>query len=80
MALMGAAFADDELLQDGMDGLSGISREELGVVLEEWLLRLYRCIQRNREYVGQCDFNKDILIVSTLFCLAIIEFSGTPCA
>jgi hypothetical protein len=31
MALMGAAFADDELLQGGV--LNGISREELEVVL-----------------------------------------------
>jgi hypothetical protein len=44
IALMGAAFADDnELLQDVMEVLNGISREELEAVFEEWLLRLDRC-------------------------------------
>jgi hypothetical protein len=52
MALMRAAFADeDELLQGVMEALKGISREELEVVFEEWLLRLDMCIQKNGEYV-----------------------------
>jgi hypothetical protein len=52
MALIGAIFANnDELLQGVMEVLNGISREELDVVFEEWLLRLERCIQQNGEYV-----------------------------
>jgi hypothetical protein len=51
IALMSAAFADDELLQGVMKVLNGISREELEAVFEEWLLRLDRCIQPNGEYV-----------------------------
>jgi hypothetical protein len=47
---MGAAFANDELLQGRMEVLNGISREKLDV-FEEWLLRLDRCIQQNGEYV-----------------------------
>jgi hypothetical protein len=40
MALMGAAFAgDDGLLQGVMEAFNGISREELEVLFEEWLLR-----------------------------------------
>jgi hypothetical protein len=30
---------------------NGISREELGAVLEEWFLRLDICIQQNRECI-----------------------------
>jgi hypothetical protein len=45
MVLMGATFAGDgELLQGMMVVLNGISREELEVIFEEWLLRLDRCI------------------------------------
>jgi hypothetical protein len=52
MALMGAAFASyDGLLQGVMGLLTGISREELEAVFEEWLLRLDKWIQQNREYV-----------------------------
>jgi hypothetical protein len=40
MALMGAAFADDELLQGVMEVLNEIPREELEAVFEEWLPRL----------------------------------------
>jgi hypothetical protein len=43
MTLMGAAFASDGgLLQDVMEVLNGISREELEAVVEESLLRLDR--------------------------------------
>jgi hypothetical protein len=43
MALMGAAFADDdELLESSMEVLNGISREEPEAVCEEWLPRLKR--------------------------------------
>jgi histone-lysine N-methyltransferase SETMAR len=35
MALMGAAFADDELLQGVMEVLNGISREELEEIFEK---------------------------------------------
>jgi hypothetical protein len=41
-----AASANGELLQGVMDVLNGISREELESVLEEWPLRLDRCIQQ----------------------------------
>jgi histone-lysine N-methyltransferase SETMAR len=51
MALIGAAFADNELLQGVMEVLNEISREELEAVFEEWLLRLDRRIQQNGEYV-----------------------------
>jgi histone-lysine N-methyltransferase SETMAR len=52
MALMGAAFADDdELLQGMSEVLDGISREEHEAVFEEWLLRVDRCIQQNGEYI-----------------------------
>jgi hypothetical protein len=52
MALIGAIFANnDKLLQGVMEVLNGISREELEVVFEQWLLRLERCIQQNGEYV-----------------------------
>jgi hypothetical protein len=45
MALMVAAFADDdELLQGVMEVLNRISREELEAGFEEWLLKLDRCI------------------------------------
>jgi hypothetical protein len=53
MALIGAAFADDELLQSVMEVLNGISREELEAIFEEWLRRLDRCIQQNGEYVEE---------------------------
>jgi hypothetical protein len=52
MALMGAVFAnDDELLQGVMEALNKISREEPEAIFEEWLLRLPRYIQHNGEYV-----------------------------
>jgi hypothetical protein len=52
MALMGAASADNnELLQGVMEVLNRISREELEVVFEEWLLRLDRCIRQDGKYV-----------------------------
>jgi hypothetical protein len=51
MALIGAAFDDNELLQSAMEVLNGISREELEVVFEELFLRLDGCIQQNGEYV-----------------------------
>jgi histone-lysine N-methyltransferase SETMAR len=50
MMLMGA-FAHDELLQGVMKVFNGISREEIEVVFEEWLLKSERCIQQNGEYV-----------------------------
>jgi hypothetical protein len=51
IVLMGASFADDELLQNVMDALNRISREGLEAVFEEWLLRLERRIQQNEEYI-----------------------------
>jgi hypothetical protein len=51
MALMGAVFADDQLSQSVMEVLNGISREEHEAPVQEWLLRLDRCIQKNGEYV-----------------------------
>jgi hypothetical protein len=52
MALMGAAFVDDdELLQGVMEVLNGSSQEDLEAVFEQWLLRLDRCIQQNGEYI-----------------------------
>jgi histone-lysine N-methyltransferase SETMAR len=52
MALMGAAFTnDDELLQGVIEVLNGISREGFEGVFEEWPLRLDRCIHQNGEYV-----------------------------
>jgi hypothetical protein len=51
MALMDATFVDDdELLQGVNKMLNGTSREELEEVFKEWLLRLDRCIQQDREY------------------------------
>jgi hypothetical protein len=56
MALMGAAFADDDqLLQGVMEVLNGISREELEAVFEERLLRLDRYIQQNGEYAEYAE-------------------------
>jgi hypothetical protein len=76
MAWMGAALAsDDGLLQGVMKVLNGILREEL----EEWLLRLDRCIRQNREYMESGEFNKHILIILALSCVAMLKFSGTPC-
>jgi histone-lysine N-methyltransferase SETMAR len=46
MTLMDAAFTDgDELLQNVMEVLNGISREELEEVCGQWLLRSDRSIQ-----------------------------------
>jgi hypothetical protein len=79
MALMGAAFVDDDRLShDVMSVLNGISREKLEAVFEEWLLRFDRCIQQNGEY-GEQGVNKHILIISTLSCVAIPKFAGNPC-
>jgi hypothetical protein len=63
-----------------MEVFNGISREEFEAVFEEWLLWLDRCIQRNGGYVEQGEFNKHVLIISTLSCLLMRKFSGTPCA
>jgi hypothetical protein len=51
IALMGAAFANHELLQGVMEMFNGISRQVLETIFEEWLLTLDKCIHQNREYV-----------------------------
>jgi hypothetical protein len=53
MALMGVIFADVELLQDMMEVLNKISREELEAVFEEWLRRSDTRIQQNGEYIEE---------------------------
>jgi hypothetical protein len=79
MALMDAEFAgDDELLQEAMEALNGILRKERDAVFEEWPLRLDRCIQQNGEYVESEEFNKHIVIISVLSCMAMLTFSGQP--
>jgi hypothetical protein len=48
VALMGAIFADDnELLQNVMEVLNRIRREELEAVFKKWIRRLDRYIQQN---------------------------------
>jgi hypothetical protein len=51
MAVIGAAFADDERMQGIMEVFNGSSREELEAIFEEWLIRFDRCPQQNGEYV-----------------------------
>jgi hypothetical protein len=79
MVLMGAVFAHDELLQDVIEVLNGISREELEAVVEESLLRLDRRVQQNREYVESGKFNKHIFVILALSCVVMLKFSGMPC-
>jgi histone-lysine N-methyltransferase SETMAR len=51
-ALQGAIFADEnELLAGSTDVLTGIPREEIEAVFDEWLLRLDVCIQRQGDDV-----------------------------
>jgi hypothetical protein len=76
--LMGAAFPDDELLQGLMEVLSGISREDLEVVFEEWILGLNRCIRQNGEYLEYGEFNGHVLIISALSCVPMLKISRTP--
>jgi hypothetical protein len=64
---MGAAFADDEILQCAMDTFSGISREELEAVFEEWPLRLDRCVQQNGEYAESEGSLINIFSLSQLY-------------
>jgi hypothetical protein len=49
---MGVEFVDhNEILQSMMEAFTEIWREEIEAVSEEWLRRLDRCIQPNREYI-----------------------------
>jgi histone-lysine N-methyltransferase SETMAR len=51
-ALMGAEFADEQSLFDGvLRVLASISRDELEAVFAEWLMRLDKCIQIGGDYV-----------------------------
>jgi histone-lysine N-methyltransferase SETMAR len=56
--MKGCVFEDEnELFVSTMIELNKVNREELEVVFAEWLLRLYRCINRKRDYLDYAEPN-----------------------
>jgi hypothetical protein len=62
-----------------MEVFNEISREELEALFEDWLRGLDIWIQQNGEHVESGEFNKHILIISALSCLARPNLSVAPC-